>query len=79
MSKVACTPNVLLTIALASFSTAAFSSRARSTDHLPFAFSDGGGGGGENVTVQVGSTAYLHCPVINLGERDVSSGKEEGN
>ena len=52
---------------------AEFASRGtprRPTDHLPFAFSDGG----ENVTVQVGSTAYLHCPVINLGERDVRSG-----
>ena len=50
---------------------AEFASRGtrRPTDHLPFAFSDGG----ENVTVQVGSTAYLHCPVINLGERDVRS------
>lgn len=25
-----------------------------------------------NVTIQVGSTAYLHCPVINLGENVVS-------
>ena len=24
-----------------------------------------------NLTIQVGSTAYLHCPVINLGERPV--------
>ena len=25
-----------------------------------------------NLTIQVGSTAYLHCPVVNLGERPVS-------
>ena len=27
----------------------------------------------QNVTVQVGSSAYLHCPVINLGEKEVNS------
>ncbi len=26
-----------------------------------------------NLTIQVGSTAYLHCPVSGLGEREVSS------
>lgn len=26
----------------------------------------------QNVTVQVGSSAYLHCPVINLGEKELS-------
>ena len=25
-----------------------------------------------NVTVQVGTIAYMHCPVVNLGERTVS-------
>ena len=25
-----------------------------------------------NVTVQVGTIAYMHCPVVNLGEREVS-------
>ena len=25
-----------------------------------------------NVTVQVGTIAYMHCPVVNLGERQVS-------
>lgn len=25
-----------------------------------------------NLTIQVGSTAYLHCPVVNLGERPLS-------
>ena len=24
-----------------------------------------------NVTVQVGTIAYMHCPVVNLGERTV--------
>ena len=26
-----------------------------------------------NVTVQVGTIAYMHCPVVNLGERTVST------
>ena len=26
-----------------------------------------------NVTVQVGTIAYMHCPVVNLGERTVSN------
>ena len=26
----------------------------------------------KNVTVQVGTIAYMHCPVVNLGERQVS-------
>ena len=34
-------------------------------------FSFGKTDGLQNVTVQVGSTAYLHCPVIHLGEREV--------
>merc|ERR1711944_128945 len=25
-----------------------------------------------NVTVQVGTIAYMHCPVVNLGEREIS-------
>merc|ERR1711894_457937 len=25
-----------------------------------------------NVTVQVGTIAYMHCPVVNLGERELS-------
>ncbi|XP_040574315.1 transmembrane and immunoglobulin domain-containing protein 1 [Lepeophtheirus salmonis] len=38
-------------------------------DHyLPFSF----GQAETNVTIQVGSSAYLHCPVVNLGEREVS-------
>lgn len=39
-------------------------------DNLPFRFGNVRGLG--NLTVQVGSTAYLHCPVVNLGEREVS-------
>ena len=34
-------------------------------------FSFGKTDGLQNVTVQVGSTAYLHCPVLHLGEREV--------
>ena len=34
-------------------------------------FSFGKTQGLQNVTVQVGSTAYLHCPVIHLGEKEV--------
>lgn len=34
-------------------------------------FSFGKTDGLQNVTVQVGSTAYLHCPVIHLGQREV--------
>ncbi len=36
----------------------------------PFSFLDKG----ENVTVQVGDTAYLHCPIFNLAERQVRGG-----
>jgi len=35
-------------------------------------FSFGKTVGLQNVTVQVGSTAYLHCPVIHLGEKELS-------
>lgn len=35
-------------------------------------FSFGKTDGLQNVTVQVGSTAYLHCPVIHLGQRELS-------
>ena len=34
-------------------------------------FSFGNTHGLHNVTVERGSTAYLHCPVINLGEKEV--------
>ena len=36
-------------------------------------FSFGKTDGLQNVTVQVGSTAYMHCPVIHLGEREVNN------
>jgi hypothetical protein len=36
------------------------------------AFSFGKVEGFQNVTIQVGSTAYLHCPVLNLGLREVN-------
>ena len=39
------------------------------TDALMFSF--GKTEGLHNVTVQVGSNAYLHCPVVNLGEKEV--------
>ena len=39
-----------------------------SSNHFHFAKLEGYG----NLTIQVGSTAYLHCPVVNLGERPVS-------
>jgi len=36
-------------------------------DHELFTF----GQGVNNITIQVGSTAFLHCPVNNLNEREV--------
>lgn len=42
----------------------------REAYHDDFRFSKLEGYG--NLTIQVGSTAYLHCPVVNLGERPLS-------
>jgi len=41
-------------------------------DDAALLFSFGKTDGLQNVTVQVGSTAYMHCPVIHLGERELS-------
>jgi len=41
-------------------------------DDAALLFSFGKTEGLQNVTVQVGSTAYMHCPVIHLGERELS-------
>jgi len=41
-------------------------------DDAALLFSFGKTDGLQNVTVQVGSTAYLHCPVLHLGERELS-------
>ena len=49
------------------------SSVGQSSDSEQDIFRFGNVNGLANVTVQVGTAAYMHCPVINLGEREVSN------
>ncbi|XP_059098398.1 zwei Ig domain protein zig-8-like isoform X2 [Tigriopus californicus] len=59
---------ILLLPTLISSENEANSKRDRSSYDPPFLFGDAPG----NTTVQVGGTAYLHCPVFNLGERQLT-------
>eukprot|EP00095_Tigriopus_kingsejongensis_P005088 maker-scaffold159_size295958-snap-gene-1.33 protein:Tk05088 transcript:maker-scaffold159_size295958-snap-gene-1.33-mRNA-1 annotation:"hypothetical protein KGM_18218" len=59
---------ILLLPSLISSHNEGNSKRDSSEYEPPFLFGDGPG----NTTVQVGGTAYLHCPVINLGERQLT-------